>query len=605
MQPVEPYQHMRRLLHWHSIALACVLSWGVVVGCSDPSHVPYASSNAQSPASAASPLFTNVTAEAGLEGFRHETGAFGHKWFPETMGAGGGFLDYNNDGWPDILLVGGGTWPERGNDAVPALRLYRNNGNGAFTEVTHAAGLDGVRAYGMGVTVADYDNDGDSDIFLTTLHTNRLFRNESGVFQDVTAPSGLGEVSEWSTAALFFDADRDGHLDLFVGNYVEWSPEEDVFCTLNGTDKSYCTPEVFEGTPPRFYRNNGDGTFTEQTETAGIRPAPGKALGATMLDYNRDGWVDLGVANDQERNLLYENQGEGTFVERGVLSGIAFSDEGRARAGMGIDAGVVDGTGQETLFVGNFSNEMIGAYQHLEKGLFVNQAAASRIGFPSLLTLTFGLFLFDVDLDGDLDLFAANGHVQEDIEPVRDNIGYRQRPQLFINRGDGRFELRAPADGVGNPLAEPIVARGAAYADYDRDGDQDILVTENGERAHLWRNNAREQSQQERLHTLSIQLEGRRSNRDGIGATVTAAVAGRHLRRMVTTGSSYLSHPEKAVVLGLGRGSRVDTLRVHWPSGQMDQFIDVAANQSVRIVEGQATLQYVPLSASTASTGGP
>jgi hypothetical protein len=320
-----------------------------------------------------------------------------------------------------------------------------------------------------------------------------------------------------------------------------------------------------------------------------------------MLDYNRDGWTDLAVANDQERDLLYENQGDGTFVERGILSGIAFSEEGRARAGMGIDAGVVDDTGQETLFVGNFSNEMIGAYRHLDKGLFVDRAAASQVGFPSLLSLTFGLFLFDVDLDKDLDLFAANGHVQEDIEPVRDNIGYRQRPQLFINRGDGRFDLRAPARVAGNPLATPIVARGAAYADYDRDGDQDILVTENGSGAHLWRNNARERSPKEKPHALSIELDGRVSNRDGIGAGVVAAVEGTRLHRMVTTGSSYLSHSDREIVLGLGAAARVDTLWVHWPSGQVDRFIDVAANQAIRIVEGRATLQHSPLPATTVS----
>jgi hypothetical protein len=591
---------------WAIIALAGVLSGGVIAGCTDSPRARHASSNGPARSAAdAGRLFTDVTAEAGLRAFRHETGASGQKWFPETMGSGGGFVDYNGDGWPDILLVGGGTWQEREGKTVPALRLYRNNGAGIFTEVTREAGLDAVHAYGMGVTVADYDNDGDPDIFLTTLHANRLFRNENGVFQDVTAASGLGEADEWSTAALFVDADRDGHLDLFVGNYVEWSPDDDVFCTLNGTDKSYCTPEVFEGTPPRFYRNTGDGTFTERTEAAGFRPAPGKALGAALLDYNRDGWPDLAVANDQERDLLYENQGDGTFAERGVLSGIAFSEEGRPRAGMGIDAGVVDDTGQETLFIGNFSNEMIGTYRHQNNGLFVDRAAVSRVGFPSLLTLTFGLFLFDVDLDTDLDLLAANGHVQEDIEPMRDHIGYRQQPQLFINRGDGRFDLRAPAAGTGNPLAMPIVARGAAYADYDRDGDQDVLVTENGGRAYLWRNNARRSSSQERPYALNIQLEGRESNRDGIGAAVVAAVDGTRMHRMVTTGSSYLSHSDSEVVLGLGSAAQVDTLWVRWPSGRADRFTDVAAGRTIRIEEGQAALHPLAVSATSGSGEAP
>lgn len=543
---------------------------------------------------AAVSLFTDVTRAAGLGDFRHKTGASGQKWFPETMGAGGGFADYNGDGWQDIFLVAGAAWPPREAESGPALLLYQNRGDGTFTDATKTAGLDAIRAYGMGVTLADYDNDGDPDVFFTTLHENMLLRNENGFFQDVTAQAGLAAADEWSTAALFFDADRDGFLDLFVGNYVRWSSESDIFCTLNGKDKSYCTPEEYTGVPPRFYRNNGNGTFSEQTDWAGFRPAPGKALGAAMLDYNQDGWIDLAVSNDQQRDLLYENQGDGSFVERGVLSGIAFNEEGKARAGMGIDAGVVDASGEETIFIGNFSNEMIGVFRHQNDGFFVDRAALSQIGYPSLLTLTFGLLLVDADLDGDLDLLATNGHVQEEIEDVRDNVNYRQQPQLFLNDGNGRFDLHRPVPARDNPLELPIVARGAAYADFDLDGDQDILVTENGGPAYLWRNNTRSPGKDDGPYWLRVELEGAGRNRDAIGAVVEAAVAGKRIVRRVTTGSSYLSHAEQAIVLGLGSHPVMDTLRIHWPDGRADEHLKVSAGQRIRIVAGSTGVYPVP-----------
>jgi hypothetical protein len=574
-------------------ALVLLLIGTLVAGCLAPER-PSASdtgSNATADVLAASfPLFSHITEEAGLHEFRHETGAFGDKWFPETMGSGGGFVDYDVDGRPDILLVGGGVWPGRGAGEVQPLRLYRNLGDGTFDERTREAGLGDLRAFGMGTTVADYDNDGDPDIFFTTLNENLLLRNDGGVFADITEQAGISGTEEWSTAALFFDANRDAYLDLFVGNYVAWSPEQDIFCTLNGQDKSYFTPELCEGIEPRFYRNEGDGTFLERSADVGIRPSPGKALGVAMTDYNRDGWIDLAVANDQQPDLLFENRGDGTFAEVGILSGIAFNEEGRAHAGMGIDSGVVDESGEETIFVGNFSEEMTSVFRHFRNGIFLDRAAVSLIGFPSQLMLTFGLFLFDADLDGDLDLFAANGHVQEDIEQVRDNIGYRMVPQLYLNRGDGRFDVKEPSSTGEDPLATPIVARGSAYSDIDGDGDLDVLVTENGGPAHLWRNNLMEILGAEAPGTLHVKLEGRRSNRNGIGATVGASAGETYQQRLVSSGSSYLSHSESAVVLGLGPNQLVDTLWVYWPSNYVSRFLDVAAGQVVRIVEGDDIL---------------
>lgn len=500
---------------------------------------------------------------------------------PETFGAGGGFTDYDGDGWLDVVLVGGGTWDDA---SIPALELYRNNRDGTFTRVTEQAGLAGVSAYGFGVVTADYDNDGDEDIFLTTLGQNMLFRNERGVFSEVGIDAGLSSQAEWSTASIFFDADRDGWLDLFVGNYVPWTPETDKWCTSDGVTKDYCTPHQYEGTPGRFFHSNGDGTFTERTHEVGIVDAPGKTLGAALLDFNQDGWMDFVVANDTERDLLYLNDGDGTFREVGVESGVAFDENGRARAGMGVDAAVLDGSGYPAIAVGNFSEERAGFYRHVGSGLFRDQAAAAGIGMPSFLTLTFGLFFFDVELDGDLDLLFANGHIIEHIERLQSSVSYRQPVQLFLQDGRGTFDLAV--DLGGGVFDQRLVGRGAAYGDYDRDGDLDVLLTENGGPVHLWRNELNP-TEGDAVHFLRIRLEGVSSNRDAIGARLTAVTRDRRQVRHVQTGGSYLSQSEKTVTFGLGEVNRVDTLQVVWPGGRHDIFADVEADQSLHLIEGR------------------
>jgi len=560
------------------IVLCLVLLLGgiVMTGCTHSSSSPSAEEDA--PVS-----FTDVTKQANLDDFQHRTGAFGEKWFPETMGSGGGFIDYNGDGRLDILLVGGGVWPKSEVDLEHALWLYRNDGNGSFTLVSDEAGLGAVDAYGFGVTVADYNNDGHSDFLLTTLNRNLLFRNEGdGTFTEVGKEAGLTAPPEWSSSAAFFDADNDGHLDLYVGNYVQWSRENDLFCSVDGKTKAYCTPEEYEGAIGRFYHNDGDGTFTEWTERAGFQSSPGKTLGVTMLDYNRDGWMDLYVANDMERNLLYENNGDGTFTERGRVSGTAYSQSGQVRAGMGTDAGIVDSTGRSTIFVGNFSREKISVFRHQRDGLFRDRSARSGVGRPGKFTLGFGLFLFDAELNGTLDLFVANGHVQPDIESIDRAVHYKQRPHLFLNNGTGRFEEMTVEQG---PLADSLVARGAAYGDYDKDGDLDILVTENEGGAHLWQNRARDQ--EKGPNYLRVQLQGTESNRDGIGARVRIEYGEEQQERVLRTGSSYLSSIELALTFGLGGQSQVEQVTVHWPSGEVDRISAVQANQTLRIVEGE------------------
>lgn len=542
------------------------------------------STDRSAPSPAAGIAFTEVTERAGLGDFRHRTGERGDKWMPESMGSGAGFIDYDEDGRPDVLLVGGGIWEESQAPSFRPVRLYRNEGDGTFTEVTEEAGLGGVEAYAFGVAVGDYDEDGDSDFLLTTLRENLLFENRDGRFVEVGEEAGIADHAAWSSSALFFDTDRDGDLDLLVGNYVRWSPETDVYCSMNG-QKAYCTPEEYEGVRARFYENDGDGTFTNRTEDAGFTEGPGKNLGVVDLDYDRDGRPDLMIANDVERNLLYRNRGDGTFEEVGLRAGVAFDENGGARAGMGIDAGVVDSTGQSTVFVGNFSNEMIGVFRHGGNGLFDNRAAVSRIGRPSLPILTFGLFLFDVEYDADLDLFVANGHMQPEVANLDNGIDYRQPTQLFVNRENGLFVDVVPE--LGPPLARPIVGRGAAHADYDGDGDLDVLVTENGGPAHLYRNDSETGSY------LRVDLVGTESNRSAIGAEVIARVGDRTLRRRRKGGSSYLSQSEKIVSFGLGDRSGVDSLRVEWPSGRTARYGPIQGGRTIRITEGAAALEEV------------
>lgn len=528
--------------------------------------------------------FSDVSEKSGLGGYLHENGAFGEKWFPEPMGPGCGFIDYDGDGWEDILLVTGGRFRGLGKKQVPAIRLMRNNTDGTFSDVSNEVGLSNVFTYPFGIAAADFDNDGDQDFLLTTLYENLLFKNTSGYFTEVGSESGLSTEHGLSTSPIFFDADRDGHLDLYVGNYTDWSPDTDVWCTFRG-EKGYCTPEVYKGTPSRFYQNNGDGSFTDRTSEAGFLPAPGKTLGVAEYDYDKDGWPDLIVANDLERDLLYENNQDGTFTEKGMIKGMAFDAMGRARAGMGVDVGLVDRSDEITIFVGNFQNEMFSVYRYSPEGFFTDFAAISKLGRQSLRVLTFGLFLFDVELDGDLDLLAANGHIQVEVESENNEFQFKQLAQLFLNDGDGVFDLFKGNEG--SVLRKPIVGRGSAYADYDKDGDLDVLITENAGPTHLWRNDFSEHPETNANNYLRVKLEGSSSNRDGIGSMIELFIGNRKFSRRVRTGSSYLSQSEKVVTFGIGEAGSVDSLVIQWPSGVIDSFSQVAPNQELLIFEGE------------------
>jgi hypothetical protein len=520
----------------------------------------------------------DVTAAAGLT-FRHNSGAYGGKLLPETLGSGCAFLDYDGDGWQDILFVNGMDWPGHKRQRS-TLRLYRNNRNGTFTDVTRAAGLD-VEVYGMGVAVGDFNNDGYPDIYLTCVGQSRLFRNTGkGAFVDVTARSGLDKRIAFSTSALWVDFDRDGRLDLFVCNYVKWSEATDVFCSLNGKQKSYCTPEAYRGDTCWLFRNRGDGTFEDVTATCGVFDSSSKALGVAMLDYDGDGWPDLFVANDTQPNKLYRNLRNGQFRDVGLEAGVALSEDGKARAGMGVDAADFDNSGRMGLAVTNFDNEMLALYRGQATGAFQDTARRAGVGVASLNRLGFGCLFADLDLDGALDLVVANGHIDETVRSIKGNVGYAQSPQLFLNQGGGTF--RDASSVVGPAFPQPRVGRGLAYGDFDRDGDVDLLMTTNGGPAVLFRTDAPAGHR-----SIRVTLQGTRSNRDAIGALVRLFHGGTAQSRMVRSGSSYLSQSELPLTFGVGRRDQVERLVITWPSGRTDEFKNVMAGRAYRCVEGQ------------------
>ena len=532
--------------------------------------------------------FTDVTAKSGIT-FKHNSGAFGKKYLPETMGSGACFIDYDNDGWQDILLVNSMDWP-RHQSNKSYLALYHNNKDGTFTDVSRQAGL-AIEMYGMGCAVGDFDNDGFDDIYITAVGSNHLFRNlRNGKFADLTLKAGVSDPS-FSTSALWVDYDNDGKLDLLVSHYVDWSIATDQFCSLDGRNKSYCTPQAYKGQSMTLFHNRGGGVFEDVTRRAGLYDPNAKSLGIAMLDYDGDGWMDLFVANDTQPNKLYRNNHDGTFTDMAVVAGVAYGESGTTRAGMGADAGDYDHSGAQGIVVGNFTNEGLALYHNDKSGLFRDDSLSSGVGSVSLRSLTFGTFFFDYDLDGFLDIFAANGHVADDISVLQPTLKYEEAPLIFHNSGNGRFE--DVSSRLGAALRRPVVGRGAAYADFDNDGDLDLLLTTNNGPARLLRNDNSNKNDLLRIKTV-----GTRSNRDGIGAKVTITT-NRNINQfaMVKSGSSYLSQSELPLTFGLGKPEegKLVKIEIRWPSGHKDLIPDIKPNQFIIVQEGKGVISAQPI----------
>ncbi len=547
------------------------------------------------PGAASGPLrFVDVTQAAGID-FTHNSGAYGKKYLPETLGSGVAFIDYNHSGYQSVLLLDGQDWPGHPTRLHgQTMRLYRNNGNGTFTDVTRQAGL-AAPMYGMGAAVGDYLNNGNQDLFVTGLDGNHLFRNNgNGTFTDVTRQAGLDIDPGLATSAAWVDYDRDGCLDLWVDYYVRWSRKTDIYCTEDGVHKSYCTPEKYHGASPRLFhqiRSHGQctGRFVDVTHAAGVYDPTSKSLGVSIFydGYNGDGRPDIFVSNDTQPNKLFRNNGNGTFSEEAVSAGVAFSEDGVARGGMGTDVSDYNRSGRFSLVVGNFSNQMLGLYRNEGHGLFLDVAPSSDVGRASLLSLSFGTFFFDYNLDGRPDLFVANGHLDPAIREVQPRVHYAEKPLLFQNIGHGKFR-NATAD-VGPQLGRRVVARGAAYGDYDLTGFPDILVSTNNGPAYLYYNTGNGN------HALRIRTVGVKSNRDGIGALIQLHTASGWQEQYVKSGSSYLSASELPVTFGLGSAAGADTIRLHWPSGEVQTLHNVAGGQFITVTEGVGITARQPL----------
>lgn len=527
--------------------------------------------------------FTEVTKEAGID-FVHVNGAYGRKLMPETVGSGCAFADFDADSNLDLLIVNGTNWPGH-KTPVGKCRLYRGDGKGRFTDVSEGSGVERP-LYGMGVAVADYDGDGDQDVYLTAVGPNRLLRNEGNFrFTDVTAEASVAGVApegqtlkdKWSSASSWLDYDRDGDLDLFVCQYVRWSPALDPYCGKNGV-RGYCPPDNFEGARCTLYRNEGDGEFADVSREAGLMDCPiGKSFGIGIDDFNHDGWPDMVVTNDTWANFLFMNEGGRRFVEKGIESGIAFGENGRARAGMGVDVADFRNEGRPGIVIGNFVNEGLSLYTLDPDALaFTDQAQVLGVSAPSLLSVTFATFFFDADLDGWTDLFATNGHVDDIANMFRSELSFQQEPLLFRNQQGRTFENVTRAAG----LAVKLVGRGAAYGDIDNDGDLDIGLVDNGGRFLLYRNDTTGSG-----NWVRLRLVGAGKNRDALGARVTLSAGGITQSRYVKSGGSFLSESERALTFGLGANTRADRVVITWPDGKTTEMPPVEAGKTYTVTE--------------------
>ena len=551
------------------VAGAALLAWAALAG------VP-ASAQTGRGASGATIRFEFVPpASSGIH-WAHVNGMSDERHLPETVGAGSAFFDFDDDGWMDIYLVNSGRSDFFEPDRELSNALYRNNGDGTFTDVTAAAGVQGGQ-FGMGAAAADFDADGDTDLYVTAYGRNQLFQNQrDGTFLEVAEKAGV-DATGWFTDAVWFDYDNDSHLDLFVSGFISYSLEEAKYCGDNEAGRRhYCIPRSFRPTKCLLYRNNGDGTFTDVSEDAGIASVGSKAFGAVATDINRDGALDLFVANDTIQNFLFVNQGDGTFYEEGLLLGVAYSDAGTARSGMGVDATDYDGDGWQDLFVANIDQEMFSLYKNLDGADFVD--ASLEVRRETRLYSGWGLRFFDFDNDGDADLILANGHPDDMIGLFKPEVSYKQELLLFENRG---ADFANVSDTAGSVFEGEYPARGLAVGDYDNDGDGDVLVSNNGAAPLLLRNDTERRNQ-----WVGLRLMATESNPEGVGAVIAWKAGGLERSRLRTSGGSYLSSHDRREILGLGPASDAEWIEIRWPSGTVDRLEGVTPGKYHAVREG-------------------
>ena len=543
----------RKLKHWFLLILNCLIV---------PCHAQMAVQ------------FVDVTTEAGIT-FKHINGASDRKFYLETMGSGAAFLDYDNDGNLDLYIVNGAPLPGFETTDPSTNLLYQNNGDGTFTDVTAAAGV-GDTSYGMGCVAADYDNDGDSDLYVTNFGKNLLYRNNGdGTFTNATSHAGVDDGDKWSSSCAFVDYDHDGNLDLYVVNYLDYDIAKDRDWYDSRGRRIYSNPQVYAGISDTLYRNNGDGTFTDVMRQAGVYNSNGKGLGITCGDYDNDGRIDIYVANDTTPNFLYRNVGDGRFVDIGPFAGAAYNEHGVAEGGMGVDFGDYNNDGALDIFVTNFSNETNTLYHNTGDGALIDFTNIAGLGGVSFLKLAFGTKFFDADNDGTLDLFVANGHLYP---TESDALEYAQTDQLFINTGEGIF--MDVSEGSGDYFSIKRVGRGAAFGAYDNDGDTDIFVVNLNQEGVLLRNEGGN-----RHNWLMIKTVGFKSNRDGVGARVEVVTPSHTQIKEVQAGSSYLSGHDLRLLFGLGTETKADAIKITWPSGAEQTLKDVDTNQLLIITE--------------------
>lgn len=529
--------------------------------------------------------FVDVTRSAGIS-FQHENAASPEKYLIETMGSGCGWIDYDQNGLLDLYLVNGASTRARTLTYSPRSALYRNNGDGTFSDVTLKAGVVAEGLFGMGVAVGDYDNDGFPDLFVLGYGRCILYHNNGdGTFTDVTVKAGVQNLGRWGSSAAWFDYDNDGHLDLAIANYVDWSPEHNFYCGDHGPGmRSYCHPDDFNGEPPTLYHNNGDGMFTDVSKSSGLAGKPSNGLGIVTFDYDNDGWQDIFIANDHMPNSLFHNNRNGTFSEVGYLAGVAVSGEGQFEAGMGVDAADISGNGRMDLIVTHLDMQLARLYQNLGGGTFDDTTLQSKIGYATYHMSGFGTRFMDYDNDGRRDLFMANGHVLDNIERYHEDTHYAEPKLMFRNLGNGIFENVSAQ--LGPDFQLPRVSRGAAIADFDNDGDLDILVSNNGEAPQLLRNDGGNAN-----HWLEILLIGTKSNRDGVGARLKVVAGDLILYDQRKGGMSYQSAQDPRLHFGLGQNSKVDAIEILWPSGITTKLANLRADQIFAVKEGVGVVE--------------